>query len=221
VRSGSVAGSSVIELSMTDVDTTAAGQAGPVPPHPGSPAPARRPRRWPTRLVIAVVVLAVVWWGLGMWSVNYYAVTPGNATPVAPFITVPPHLDHSLTGQILLTDVYVTPLTAQSYLWQRFVASNSDVVPNDAILDPSTQADQYTNQGYLDMAQAQNYATAAALTHLGYTVHARNTGALVYGTALRGRHSGWARSSRPWTGWPPRRRAPWSTRCTATGPAPR
>jgi PDZ domain-containing protein len=169
---------------MTDVDTTAAGQAGPVPPHPGSPAPRRRPRRWPTRLVVAVVLLALVWWGLGAWSVNYYAITPGNATPVAPFITVPPHLDHSLTGKILLTDVYVTPLTAQSYLWQRFVASNSDVVPNDAVLDPSTQADQYTNQGYLDMAQAQNYATAAALTHLGYTVHAQNAGALVYGTAL-------------------------------------
>jgi Lon-like protease len=168
---------------MTDVDTTAAGEAGPVPPDRGPVAPARPRRRWPTRLVVVVVVLALVWWGLGAWSVNYYAITPGNATPVAPFITVPPHLDHPLTGKILLTDVYVTPLTAQSYLWQRFVASNSDVVPNDAVLDPSTQADQYTNQGYLDMAQAQNYATAAALTHLGYTVHAQNVGALVYGTA--------------------------------------
>lgn len=136
------------------------------------------------RVVVAIGVLAVVWLGLGMWSVNYYAITPGNAQPVAPFITVPAHLDHPLTGKILLTDVYVTPLTAQSYLWSRFVASNSDVVPNDAILDPSTPADQYTDQGYLDMAQAQSYATAAALTHLGYTVHAQNTGALVYGTAV-------------------------------------
>jgi Lon-like protease len=168
---------------MTDVDTTAAGEARPVPPHPGTVAPARRPKRWPTRLVVAVVVLAVVWWGLGLWTVNFYAITPGNATPVAPFITVPPDLGHPLTGKILLTDVYVTPLTAQSYLWQRFVASDSDVVSSDAILDPSTQADQFTDQGYLDMAQAQNYATAAALTHLGYTVHAQNTGALVYGTA--------------------------------------
>ena len=35
---------------------------------------------------------------------------------------------------------------------------------------------QFLNQGYLQMAQAQNFATAAALTHLGYHVHASNGG---------------------------------------------
>ena len=31
------------------------------------------------------------------------------------------------------------------------------------------------------MAQAQSFATAAALSHLGYTVNSTNVGALVYG----------------------------------------
>ena len=65
---------------------------------------------------------------------------------------------------------------------QRFLSSDSQVVPSGAVLDPLTPADQFTDQGYLDMNQAQSYATAAALTHLGYSVSAHNAGTLVYGT---------------------------------------
>jgi PDZ domain-containing protein len=168
---------------MTDGDTTTTGEAGALPPHPGRAAPARRPKRWPVVLAVVGAVLVAAWFGLGFWNVNYYAITPGDAAPVAPFITVPPDLDHGLTGKVLLTDVYVTPLTAQSYLVQRFFASDSQIEPSAALLDPLTPADQFTDQGYLDMNQAQSFATAAALTHLGYTVSSRNAGTLVYGTA--------------------------------------
>ncbi len=101
---------------------------------------------------------------------------------MAPFITVPPHLDHPLTGKILLTDVYVTQLNALSYLQNRYLSSDSEVISAADLLGPSTPADQFTDQGYLDMAQAQSYATAAALTHLGYSVSAHDAGTLVYGT---------------------------------------
>ena len=63
-------------------------------------------------VVVVVLILALVWWGLGFWTVNYYAITPGDATPVAPLITVPADLNHPLTGSILLTDVYVEQLNA-------------------------------------------------------------------------------------------------------------
>jgi Lon-like protease len=169
---------------MTDGDTTETGDAGAIPHHLGPGAPTRRRRRWPWALLVVVIVLTVVWWGLGLWSVNYYAITPGDATPVASFITVPAKLDHPLTGKILLTDVFVTPLTAQSYIEQRYFSSDSQVVPSGTLLDPSTPVDQFTDQGYLDMTQAQSYATAAALTHLGYKVSPRNAGALIYGTTV-------------------------------------
>jgi PDZ domain-containing protein len=130
---------------------------------------------------VVIVVLALVWWGLGFWSVNYYAITPGDATPVASFITVPAALDHPLTGKILLTDVYVTPLTAQSYIEQRYFSSDSEIESTDELIGPSTPTDQFVDQGYLEMTQAQSYATSAALTHLGYEVRARNAGALIFG----------------------------------------
>jgi PDZ domain-containing protein len=165
---------------MTDVGTTAAGEAGAIPPHPGQVRRARA-RRWPWALVTVVVVLAVAWWGLGFWSVNYYAITPGDATPVGSFITVPAHLDHPLTGKILLTDVFVTPLTAQTYIRERYLSSDSQVVPSSELISPSTPADQFVDQGYLEMTQAQSFATSAALTHLGYRVSAHDVGTLVYG----------------------------------------
>ena len=167
---------------MADADTTTTGEAGTIPADAGRAADARRPKRWPVVLAVVGAVLVAVWFGLGFWNVNYYAITPGNATAVAPLITVPASLDRPLTGSILLTDVYVTPLTAQSYLVQRFLSSDSQVLPSGAVLDPLTPADQFTDQGYLDMNQAQSYATAAALTHLGYSVSAHNAGTLVYGT---------------------------------------
>jgi PDZ domain-containing protein len=167
---------------MADADTTTTGEAGTIPPGAGRAAHSRRPKRWPAVLAVVGAVLVAAWFGLGFWNVNYYAITPGNATAVAPFITVPASLNRPLTGSILLTDVYVTPLTAQSYLVQRFLSSDSQVVPSGTVLDPLTPADQFTDQGYLDMNQAQSYATAAALTHLGYSVSAHNAGTLVYGT---------------------------------------
>ena len=53
------------------------------------------------------------------------------------------------------------------------------------LLGPTVNEGQYLDQGYLQMAQAQSYATAAALSHLGYTVTSTNAGALVYGIAPR------------------------------------
>ena len=87
------------------------GRLAPSPPSAsGAPAPRQR-RRWPGVLALVAVLLVAVWTALGFWNVNYYVITPGNATPVAPFISVPPHLSHPLTGTILLTDVFVEPLT--------------------------------------------------------------------------------------------------------------
>ena len=58
-------------------------------------------------------------------------------------------------------------------------ASDYDLVGE--LLDGAPTEGQFLNQGYLQMAQAQNFATAAALTKLGYHVSATNSGALVYG----------------------------------------
>jgi Lon-like protease len=177
---------------MADIDTSDAGEATAIPSTTGAdapglppppPPPPRRRRRWPIVFAVVVVVVAATSWVLGQWSVNYYAITPGDATPVAPFIDVPANLDHHLTGTILLTDVYVTQLTALSYLQNRYLSSDSQVISAADLLGPSTPEDQFVAQGYLEMSQAQSAATAAALTQLGYSVSAQGAGALVYGIA--------------------------------------
>ena len=51
-----------------------------------------------------------------------------------------------------------------SWLQYTYFDSNSEVISGPELLGPSTNADQYLDQGYLDMAQAQSFATAAALS---------------------------------------------------------
>jgi PDZ domain-containing protein len=167
---------------MSDFDATA-GEARAIPQshRMGTHGPVRRTRRWPIVLgVVLALVVGAVWW-LGRWTVNDYAITPGDATPVAPFIEVPANLDHPLVGTILLTDVYVTQLTALGYLKDRYFSSDNQIISASDLLGPSTPEDQFIDQGYLEMSQAQSYATAAALSHLGYSVNPVNAGTLVYG----------------------------------------
>ena len=129
-------------------------------------------------LVALIIVVAII---AAHTSVNDYVITPGDATPVAQFIDVPAADNHPLTGKILLTDVFVTRLNALNYLQYRYFNSDSEVVSGGELLGPTVNEDQFLSQGYLQMAQAQSFATASALSHLGYTVTSTNAGALVYG----------------------------------------
>jgi PDZ domain-containing protein len=168
---------------MADGNNNAAGEAAVIPSPARFVAPTRRRgSRWPAVLVTVAAVIAAAVLVLSRWNVNDYALTPGDATPVSSFIKVPPKLDHRLTGTILLTDVDVQQLNALTYLWQRYLSSDSQVLPSAVLLGP-TPADQYATQGFLEMSQAQSSAKAAALTHLGYTVTPRNVGALLFGIA--------------------------------------
>jgi PDZ domain-containing protein len=149
----------------------------PAPPAP----PARRRRIWPRLLLAAAAVVLVAAVIAARTSVNDYVITPGDATPVAQYIDVPAADDHPLTGKILLTDVFVTQLNALNYLQYRYFDSDSEVISGPELLGPTPNEGQYLTQGYLQMAQAQSFATAAALSHLGYAVAATNAGALIYG----------------------------------------
>ncbi len=128
--------------------------------------------------VVVVLLAGVI---AAQVNINYYVITPGNATPVSQYIEVPAQYDHHLTGQILLTDVFVSQLDALNYLQYRFLDSNDEIYSSQTLLGPSTNQTEYLDQGYLEMAQAQSYATATALSHLGYRVTSTNVGTLVFG----------------------------------------
>lgn len=145
------------------------------------PGGSRRGRRWPWVLVAFVALVLLAGLVASHQSVDYYVVTPGNATPVSQYISVPSADNHPITGNILLTDVFVTQLNTLSYLQYRFLDSNDEIYSTQDLLGPSTSQSEFTDQGYLQMTQAQSFATAAALSHLGYKVSSTNVGALVYG----------------------------------------
>jgi Lon-like protease len=167
---------------MADIDTTDAGEAAAIPSPAALAAPRRsRPRRWTNVLLVLVAVIGAATVVLGRWHVNYFALTPGDAQPVAPLIKVPAKLDHPLTGKILLTDVYETQLNVLTYLQERYFSSDAQVYSAAELNGPGTPEDQAIAQGYLEMSQSQSFATAAALTYLGYTVSSRDAGVLVDG----------------------------------------
>ena len=179
---------------MSDPDATAHGDAPASPPPPSSslatggagevPPAARQRTRWPRWLVVFLVVMALLVGGAfyaAHKTVNYYVITPGDATPVSQYIEVPPAYRHHETGTILLTDVFVTSLNALNYLRYKYLDSNNQIVPGSELLGPTVDPQQYLDQGYLEMAQAQDNATVTALRHLGYVVTSTPSGALVYG----------------------------------------
>jgi PDZ domain-containing protein len=151
-------------------------------PPPAAPVHKSRRRGIVGGILLGFVVLVLVAiFVANRVQINYYVITPGQASPVSQYISVPPQYRHPLTGKILLTDVYVTQLNAFNYLQYRFFDSNSEIFPGGELFEGAPTEGQFLNQGYLQMAQAQNFATAAALTHLGYKVSSSEGGALIYG----------------------------------------
>ena len=146
---------------------------------PGLPLrPAPRRRRWPVVLSVLAIVVVAALFVASRVTVAYYSLTPGVAQPVVPLITVPPARSHDTNGSILLTDVSLTRLSALGYL-AALLDSNAQIVSAAELLGPDTPADQLAAQGYLEMAQSQSAAKAAAFNHLGYHVSEHDAGALV------------------------------------------
>jgi PDZ domain-containing protein len=129
-------------------------------------------------VIIAILTLGTI--VASRINLNYYAIQPGSAQSVQPFITVPASKSHPVTHPVLLTDVREARVTALSYLFFR-------LEPNTALYSlPSvtggTSPDELAAQGALEMSQAEQSAKTSALRHLGYAVPARPAGAVIAGT---------------------------------------
>ena len=93
------------------------------------------------------MLIVVAGWIAARVSVDYYVITPGDATPVAQYIEVPPARQPPLTGKILLTDVFVTQLNASNYLQYTYFDSNSEVVSGPELLGPTPDAEPVPRPG--------------------------------------------------------------------------
>lgn len=129
---------------------------------------------------MVVLVVAVV--GLRAWSTNEYAITPGNATNVAPLVTVKGLTTDSTADRIMLVDVYLQPLSELQYLWMHFDA-HVQFVTAGQLLEPGIPNSELNAQGFMEMSDSQEYAEVAALRALGWTIPAAPTGAVITAVA--------------------------------------
>jgi PDZ domain-containing protein len=130
-------------------------------------------------VAVVLIVLVVV---ASRIQLNEYVLTPGQAQAVGPLVKVPSDRSHRIDGPILLTDVYLTRVSLLSYLPDR-LNGDAQMVTATALLGPTTPPAQLTAQGFLEMAQAQAAAKAAALTRLGYKTPEHDAGTLVFGVS--------------------------------------
>lgn len=116
--------------------------------------------------------------GLYKWPIHEYALTPGDATPVAPLVKIKGVASETHHGAIMLTDVYLTSLNGWQWVIMHF-ESHVQFVPADQLVEPGVSSDQLQAQGYLEMSDSKEAAEVAAFDALGWTTPAIATGAVI------------------------------------------
>jgi PDZ domain-containing protein len=115
---------------------------------------------------------------LHSWNLNEYALTPGDATPVAPLVKVEGVATTTHQGKIMLTDVYLTSLNAWQWLTLHF-SSHVQFVSANELVDPGVPTDELGAQGYLEMSDSKQAAEVSAFNALGWKTPVTPTGAIV------------------------------------------
>lgn len=125
---------------------------------------------------LLLILIAIV--GLHSWNINEYALTPGDATPVAPLVKVEGVATTKHHDKIMLTDVYLTSLNAWHWLTLHF-SSHVQFVGADELVEPGVPTDELGAQGYLEMSDSKQAAEVAAFNALGWKTPATATGAIL------------------------------------------
>jgi PDZ domain-containing protein len=128
-------------------------------------------------LVVLVLILAALI-TLDRWPINEYAITPGDATPVAPLVKIKGVASETHRGTIMLTDVYLSSLNGWQWLIMHF-KDHVQFVSSNELVDPGVPTDELQAQGYLEMSDSKQAAQVAAFDALGWKTPATPTGAIV------------------------------------------
>jgi PDZ domain-containing protein len=130
--------------------------------------------------LIALLVVLVIIIVLGRVQTNEYAITPGQAQRVAPLIKIDgvktnPHVD-----KIMLTDVYLSTLTAWQWIIEHF-QSHVQFIPAYELVEPGVSTNELDAQGFLEMSDAKQAAEVAAFRALGWKVPSTPAGTVITG----------------------------------------
>jgi PDZ domain-containing protein len=145
----------------------------------GYPAtPERRRRSWPLPvLLVVLLVVASAYVIANHYTSNDYAIAPGSAQSVQPFISVPSADLHKHKGQILL--VTVSLLTVTPYTWIGDKLDSNIQILKVQELTGNTPPSQLNQENQVEMQTSTQTAVIVALRRLGYTVNQNGQGAEV------------------------------------------
>lgn len=117
---------------------------------------------------------------LGKWQISEYAITPGNATPVAPLLKIDGLKTDSHNDKIMLVDVYLSTMNA--WQWIRFhFESHVQFVPANELVEPGIPGAELGPQGFQEMSDSKQAAEVAAFRALGWKIAAHPTGTIITG----------------------------------------
>ncbi|HEY8080873.1 MAG TPA: S16 family serine protease [Acidimicrobiales bacterium] len=146
--------------------------------HPTSEPPTR-PRRGTAVALGILVLLALALVVAAFVQVDEYAITPGYSQPVGPLIKVIDHPHDATRRNILLTDVYLSRLSALQWLWDTIHPVHVQLIPGSELSGPDVPTSELQAQGYLEMYDSQNYAKVAGMRALHLDVRGSHAGATV------------------------------------------
>lgn len=172
----------------TDVSTVNPTLQSGSPPS-GPPPPSSRPGRlWPIILSVIVVLLALAAFVAHSVALDEYVLSPGLAQSVGPLVSVPAGSRHAPVGQILLTDVYVTRVTALDWLFYELDPNDRVYTTTELFGAPAPQA-VINREEALQMVSSSELARVVALRRLGFSVPERS-GAIIVQIAPRSAAAG-------------------------------
>ena len=119
-----------------------------------------------------------VFYGLFSVHTSDYAITPGDATPVAPLVKIHGVATNPKHDTIMLADVYLQQLTPWQWLTYHF-QSHVQFVPGYELTQPGVSDAELFAQGFLEMRDAKQAAEVTAFRTLGWKVPATPTGTIV------------------------------------------
>jgi PDZ domain-containing protein len=129
---------------------------------------------------VAVVVVLSGVIVLGRWNLSEYAITPGQATPVAPLVKVHGLATAKHRDKIMLVDVYLSTMNVWQWAKLHF-ESHVQFVPANELVEPGIPDAELEAQGYLEMSDSKQAAEVAAFRTLGWKVPATPTGVIING----------------------------------------
>jgi PDZ domain-containing protein len=129
-------------------------------------------------LVTVLVLLLVGLVTLDKWPIHEYAITPGNATPVAPLVKITGVASATHHGKIMFTDVDLQPVNGWQWVIMHF-DPHVQFISSDELVDPGVPTAELDAQGYLEMSDSKQSAEVAAFDALGWKTPSTSTGAVI------------------------------------------